>query len=149
MAKYAPSGRKPRQPFSSILRTVGLPPRGMALHRATLDGFPASVVTQCAEITGIDSDELRLTLCLSTTLWKKRLATGRLTCPESDRLYRLLRIWEDADQLFEGDANATRQWLLSPALGLGNERPIDFVRTTAEFECVLDHIGRLDTGEGV
>lgn len=144
-----PAGKDNNSDRISVWRSVGLPSRSVALHRATLEGFPAAVVGRCAKITGIDQSELVAAIGLSTRLWKKRQDAGRLNSRESDNVYRLLRIWDEAWQLFEGDTAAARRWVLSPALGLDDARPVDFARTSAEFDCVLDLIGRLETGQVV
>jgi putative toxin-antitoxin system antitoxin component (TIGR02293 family) len=110
-------------------------------------GFPVDVVERLVAASGINQDDVLAVAGVSRALWRKRRAAGTLSCQESDRLYRLIRVFEQACHLFEGDTVAARRWLLSPALGLGDARPLDYLGTSAEFQCVLDLISRLETGE--
>lgn len=118
----------------------------MDLHYATLDGFRFEVVEQFSKIAGIELDEVVAAIGLSKAILKKRQVSGRLSRHESDKVYRLVRLYEEALRLFEGDGNATQSWLRSPAVALAGDAPARFIRTTAEFEAALDLIGQLENG---
>ncbi|KPW89479.1 MULTISPECIES: antitoxin Xre/MbcA/ParS toxin-binding domain-containing protein [Pseudomonas] len=51
-----------------------------------------------------------------------------------------------AGQLFDGDLQAARKWMVSPVLGLGSKSPVDMLGTQVEIEAVFDLIGRLMHG---
>ncbi len=76
----------------------------------------------------------------------RRKETGRLRSDESDRLLRVSRLLEHAIALFEGDAEAARDWLASPAKALAGHAPLDFARTEAGAREVESLIGRLEHG---
>ena len=65
---------------------------------------------------------------------------------ESDRLLRVSRLLEHAIALFEGDAEAARDWLASPAKALAGHAPLDFARSEAGAREVESLIGRLEHG---
>ena len=65
---------------------------------------------------------------------------------ESERMGRLADIYEAAVDLFDGDHDAARRWLTSPAYGLGNACPIEFARSDAGALEVRNLIGRLSDG---
>jgi putative toxin-antitoxin system antitoxin component (TIGR02293 family) len=45
-----------------------------------------------------------------------------------------------------GSQEEAEQWLLRPAMGLDQRRPIDLLATTAGAEIVQDFLGRLEYG---
>ncbi len=65
---------------------------------------------------------------------------------EGDRLYRFAEVYKNAVDLFEGDRQRANTWLLNPVRGLGGQRPVEMIATTAGAEAVLDLIGRLEHG---
>ncbi len=65
---------------------------------------------------------------------------------ESDRLYRFAELFKAALDLFEGDAESARAWLFKPNVGLGGRRPVEMSATSAEYQTVLNLIGRLEHG---
>ena len=70
-------------------------------------------------------------------------AKGQLDPEESDRLLRVSRVFAKTLDLFEGDAEAAKQWFHTPARALGGERPLDFARTdlgTKEVEALIDRL---------
>lgn len=64
----------------------------------------------------------------------------------SDRLRRVTYIYRAAIQLFEGDRRMARRWLRRPSRALGGDTPLEYLRTDAGAEEVLDLIGRLEHG---
>ncbi|MEX5562596.1 antitoxin Xre/MbcA/ParS toxin-binding domain-containing protein [Pseudophaeobacter sp. 1A16562] len=61
------------------------------------------------------------------------------------------RIWRFADILSRasdvlGDQKLAEAWLLEPALGLNQRRPIDLLGTAIGTKAIEDHIARMDYG---
>lgn len=77
---------------------------------------------------------------------RRRREAGRLRPDESDRLYRFATLFERAVALFDGDADAARQWLACPAKGLAGHTPLEFGRTEVGARAVEDLIGQLEHG---
>lgn len=127
-------------------RLVGMPARGAKLHDALHKGLSFCVYGKLAELAGLEKKELAKCALIAPATLQRRAKTGRFNQQESDRLYRLAELLKAAADLFEGDMDASRDWLHKPALGLGGRRPIDMLATTAETEAVLDLIGRLEHG---
>ncbi len=76
----------------------------------------------------------------------RREAEGRLTPEESDRVLRASRVFDLAVDLFEGNVDAARKWLLSPQHGLGGAVPLEFASTEVGAREVENLIGRLEHG---
>ena len=81
----------------------------------------------------------------SRTLARRREA-GRLGSAESDRLVRASRLFQQAVDLFEGDADAARRWLTRPQRALGGATPLAYARTETGGREVEQLIGRLEHG---
>ena len=127
-------------------RRIGMPARGAKLHDALHQGLSFSVYGKLAELAGLEKKELAKYALIAPATLQRRAKAGRFNQQESDRLYRLAELLKASVDLFEGDIDASREWLNKPALGLGGRRPIDMLATTAETEAVLDLIGRLEQG---
>jgi putative toxin-antitoxin system antitoxin component (TIGR02293 family) len=76
----------------------------------------------------------------------RRKEQGRLRPDESDRLIRASRVFARALELFEGDAEAARDWLGSAQPALGGAAPFDLVKSELGAREVEAVIGRLEHG---
>lgn len=76
----------------------------------------------------------------------RRRESGRLTSEESDRLLRVSRVFGKALSLFDGDLEAARSWLSTPAPALGNRTPQDVSTTEVGAREVENLVGRLEHG---
>ena len=76
----------------------------------------------------------------------RRRESGRFEPEETDRLVRMSRIVARAIELFEGSADAARNWLTSPVIALGGRTPIEFASTDVGAIEVESLIGRLAYG---
>lgn len=104
------------------------------------------------------ADLLRAHLQLSEQEWARCLGVStktlqrqskdgqkRLTLAQGDRLYRLARIAELAEGVFE-DVQRMCDWLREPQRGLGNRVPLDLLQTEAGAREVEDLLGRIEYG---
>lgn len=76
----------------------------------------------------------------------RRKDAGRFEPDESDRLARTSRVFARALELFEGDAESTREWLTNPVRALGGRTPLEFASTDVGAIEVEHLIGRLEYG---
>ena len=127
-------------------QTLGIPARGAKLHQLLNDGVSYNVYKRLAKIAGIEQQELARYARISPASLGRRAQAGQFTPAESDRLYRFAEVFNAACELFEGDTETTRRWMLEPVTGLGGRRPVEMLGTTAECESILDLVGRLEHG---
>lgn len=130
----------------SIWEQVGIPSRGIALHSAIHKGLSYDVFLHMAALTGIEKKELTTSLSIAPATLHRRAKTGQFTSDESDKLYRFTGVLVAAVDLFEGDQKQAVTWLTSNVKGLGGNRPLDMVSTSAGCTAVIDMIGRLEHG---
>jgi len=82
-------------------------------------------------------------VAIKTRTLQRRKEQGRLAPEESDRLLRVTRLFSKALELFEGDAEAARNWFRAPAKALGGAQPIALARTdlgSREVETLIDRL---------
>lgn len=76
----------------------------------------------------------------------RRKQEGRLHPDESDRVVRASRLFARAVDLFDGNAEAAKVWLLDPQRALGGAVPLEIARTEVGAREVELLIGRLEHG---
>ena len=95
---------------------------------------------------GLTHRELAGLVGISTRTLARRKAEGKLSPAESERLVRASRIFDGSVRLYDGDKVAALTWLRSPAMALGDRKPLEFARTEVGGREVEDLIGRLEHG---
>lgn len=109
-------------------------------------GFSYKAFEQLQRSFGLSADELAELVQITKRTLARRREAGRLTSEESDRLLRMSRLLGQAVTLFEGDLDAARQWLSSPAAALGNRAPQAVAASEIGAREVENLIGRLEHG---
>jgi putative toxin-antitoxin system antitoxin component (TIGR02293 family) len=109
-------------------------------------GAPAEIVPTVAERLGISQDKLFEHLRLPRSTLKGRVSKGQaLAAVEQDRMYRVNRVFERANEVLEHE-EAARAWILRENRSLGGESPLALLDTEAGYELVLDTLGRIEYG---
>ncbi len=96
--------------------------------------------------TSFTWSELAALIQLPPRTIARRKVVGRLEPDESDRLLRASRVFGRALELFEGDSEAAREWLLNKQPLLGGLVPLDLAKTDVGALEVERLIGRLEHG---
>jgi len=107
------------------------------------EGFSFHTLERFQKVTRIPTDDLAEVVAIKLRTLHRRKKDGRLDPEESDRLLRVSRVFAKTLDLFEGDAEAAKQWFYTPARALGGQRPLDFARTdlgTREVEALIDRL---------
>ena len=116
------------------------------LDAAVRRGLPYAAFDKLSRAMALPAAQVAGALSIPGRTLQRRKAEARLAPDESDRLVRLARLYAAALDLFEGNAGAARQWLESPALGLGGEAPFRMSQTEPGAREVEALIGRLEHG---
>lgn len=109
-------------------------------------GFPYSRLSRFQKATHLPWETVARFVAIPQRTLARRQHQGRLQPDESDRVWRASVIFDMVVALFEGDAVAARNWLLTPQVGLGGEIPLEFVSTEVGAREVENLIGRLEYG---
>lgn len=143
ISEYRPEAKPPQDEF---WKALGLPSGRLALHAAVKEGVPYAVYTKLAAASGLGSRELARYVVISPATLRRRAKAGRFKLDEGDRLYRFAVVFKSAVELFAGNRECARRWMLSPLRGLGGRQPVEMVTTTVGTKAVLDLVGQLEHG---
>jgi putative toxin-antitoxin system antitoxin component (TIGR02293 family) len=80
-----------------------------------------------------------------STIGRKLKKEERLSPAESDRVWRVLAVFEHAKEAFE-DPSLAAQWIKRPLAGLDYMRPLDVLDTQPGYDRVQAILLRLETG---
>jgi putative toxin-antitoxin system antitoxin component (TIGR02293 family) len=126
---------------------VGLRPQNpITIFKRVEKGLAFQAFVRLQRNTGLSAGELADAVAIKPRTLHRRKQQGRLDPEESDRLLRVSRIFGRALELFEGDAEAARQWLATPQGGLRGERPMVLARTDLGAREVEALVERLEHG---
>lgn len=114
--------------------------------QAVQSGLPFAEVEALRAGLDLPLDQLAPKLGLSKATLHRRKLEGRLTPAESDHVMRYARLLGRAVEVMQG-ADAAREWLTTPAFGLGGAVPLDYAETEAGAREVENLLGRIDYGE--
>jgi len=109
-------------------------------------GLPYRAALRFRRSVGLTLHELGALVQITPRTLARRREEGRLTPEESDRLLRAARVFGKALELCEGDLEAARTWLATPAPALGGRTPREVAATEVGAREVEDLAGRLEHG---
>jgi putative toxin-antitoxin system antitoxin component (TIGR02293 family) len=109
-------------------------------------GLSPAAADRLADRLGLSPAQLARAAGASPRTLARRRRAGRLAPAESDRLYRLARLFERAVEAFGGDTEAevdAQRWFHLPQWALGEATPLAYAHTdpgAREVEALLDRI---------
>ena len=111
-------------------------------------GVVAGIYLQLKECLEISDQRLSSVVRISQRTIKRRLGEGRFHPDESERLVRVARLTERAQEVFE-DLEGAREWLKSSQFALGGKIPLEYADTEPGAQIVEDLLGRMEHGTPV
>lgn len=103
-------------------------------------------VASVSEWLEYPAEDLLWILNVSGRTAQRRQTQGALSEDESDRLYRVARVTQMAERVFDSKEKA-REWLKKRNLALQGEVPLELLATDAGAELVTDELTRIDYGD--
>lgn len=130
-------------PYSFVL-LVGLRSQDpFDILRRLKRGLAFTALERFQRNSGLSTVDLAEAVVIKLRTLHRRKEQGRLEPEESDRLLRVARVFGRALELFEGNAEAARQWLATRQSALGGERPMVLAKTDVgarEVEALADRL---------
>ena len=108
-------------------------------------GFNVAVLENFLRLAPDASSEIKTALKLSDRTLTRRRSKGQLSPAESDRFYRLVDLYARAADVLES-VEAADEWMTSPALALGNRRPLEYARNEVGARRVEALLTRIEHG---
>lgn len=144
----SPPSRRSQEAFEQALRAhlSARMPSGSAAPGTdrVRSGLDFDVLDAVKEAIGLGWDALEGILGVSArTLQRRRRRGEDLTPTESDRLWRLLHIWQRSTEAF-GSEDVARTWLKTPHGLLGGETPLERLDTEPGLREVEDILTVID-----
>lgn len=118
--------------------------RGEVIARIK-EGLPTASFEKLREEFGVSAVELAKTLNINMRTLSRRKQSGRLDVDESERVYRLARLFQIALNLF-GDAALVQRWFSAPKEIYGGLTPLNYADTEPGAQEVEKQLRRLEHG---
>ena len=115
------------------------------LITAVRRGLRVSAVDSVIEELDAPRTKVLPTLRIARRTMERRKHTGRLLPEESERVYRLAKIFAFAESVL-GSKEKARHWLSIPNRALGNVAPLSLLETEAGADEVTNVLGRIEYG---
>ena len=109
------------------------------------EGLPAILVGELEERLDLTPEEMASFLGISLRTLERRRQGGTLTSVESERLYRIARLFRKATEVFESEEEA-RRWLKRPQMRLGEQVPLKIARLEPGAREAERLLGRIEHG---
>lgn len=138
------ASRSPRHDYTKLLGVNVKSSVDLVKHVEA--GLSFSVVEALQAQMKLPSKDMAKLLDIKFRTFVRRKEDGRLQSAESDRVLRASRLFARSKDLFDGDAQAARTWLMSPNRALGGAAPLDIAKTEVGAREVEKIIGRLEQG---
>src|ERR1700759_2413271 len=136
-------------PQSGWLENVGVwlgrtPESELDLARMAEKGLPTDVTRSMTE-HGLTQGEVNTLVIPARPLKHRRSRREPLSRDESDKLARLVRVFDHAVYVFGGPERA-RAWLDKPKKRFDNRTPLAMLRTEVGGRMVEEMLGQIDEG---
>jgi putative toxin-antitoxin system antitoxin component (TIGR02293 family) len=128
-----------------LISILGIDPKQRAFADLIHDGFPVSSFAAVSKYTSVPQEGLSFVINSRTLQRRIAKSDPRLDVGESDRLFRVARIYALAEKVLGSVENA-RKWMSTPNRSHDNARPLDLLRTETEAREVEDALGRIADG---
>jgi putative toxin-antitoxin system antitoxin component (TIGR02293 family) len=109
------------------------------------NGLPISTFTKIGHYLDLPDKELAKVIRVPKSTLAVRKKKGKFTFEESERLYRVQRLFTKAVAVFE-DVELAKKWIKEEAYGLGDVSPLEYARTEIGAREVEDLLGRIEHG---
>ncbi len=125
------------------------PPESLLdVHLWVSHGIPSASITHLAHaLDPLSSNALSeaLGISLRTLHRKKGAQTDTLSVAQGGRAFKFAEVVAKATMVL-GSREAAVQWLTSPAMGLGQQKPIDLLATSVGTQLVEELLDRIEYG---
>jgi putative toxin-antitoxin system antitoxin component (TIGR02293 family) len=109
------------------------------------NGLPISKFQKLRDNLGVPDKDLAKYIRIPKSTLSIRKKKGKFSFVESERLYRIQRLFSKALEVFN-DVDLARKWLKEDAYGLGDVSPLEYAETEIGAREVEYLLGRIEHG---
>lgn len=124
---------------------IGPEPTLAQMIRSIEDGLPISNFKKLQDSLDLPDKDLAKYIRIPKSTLALRKKKGKFSFEESERLFRLQRLFQKALDVFK-DADLAKKWLKEDAYGLGDIPPLEYAATEIGAREVEDLLGRIEHG---
>ncbi len=126
--------------------SIGLKPQSAEkLIKLIEEGLPVKAFDLMCKKLDLPEKALSGTLKIPISTLSRRKKDGRLSFVESERLYRIARLYDRAVEVFN-DPTMAKKWFKEPAWALGDVSPLKYAGTEIGAQEVENLLGRIEQG---
>lgn len=126
--------------------SIGIKPQNTTLLITQIQrGFPVRTFTKLKSNLDVAENELAGILNIPISTLARRKKGKRFPFEESERIFRIARLFDRAVEVFETEEMA-RRWLKTPVWGLGDATPLEYSATELGAMEVDNLLGRIEDG---
>ena len=111
-----------------------------------IEGLAFETLGQVARVYGVTQETMADWLGVSARTRERRRRAGSFDRLESERLYRYIRLYRRAVEVFDDELESAQQFLTESQPGLNSLIPAEVARTEYGASEVMDLLGRIDYG---
>jgi putative toxin-antitoxin system antitoxin component (TIGR02293 family) len=108
-------------------------------------GVPVETMAHFVSASGVELKDIYDIVIPARTLKHRRSRKQPLSRDESDKLARLVRVFDQAVAIF-GDVDGARNWLNKPKRRFDQRTPLQMLRTDFGGRLVEEMLGQIDEG---
>jgi putative toxin-antitoxin system antitoxin component (TIGR02293 family) len=108
-------------------------------------GVPVDTMTSFVSTSGVELKDIYDVVIPARTLKHRRSRRESLSSDESDKLARLVRVFDQAVAVF-GDSERAREWLGKPKRRFDQRTPMQMLRTDLGGRMVEEMLGQIEHG---
>jgi putative toxin-antitoxin system antitoxin component (TIGR02293 family) len=118
----------------------------LRLNLKTIEsGVPVDTMSDFVSKSGVPFKDIYDIVIPARTLKHRRARKQALTPDESDKLARLVRIFDHASRVF-ANVDSARAWISHPKRRFEGRTPLEMLRTEAGARLVEEMLGQIDYG---
>ncbi len=126
--------------------SIGIKPQDTTSVIAQIQkGLPIRMFTRLKINLDVTDNLLAGVLGIPVSTLSRRKKGKRFSFEESERIFRIARLFDRAVEVFKSEALA-RKWLKAPAWGLGDVSPLAYAATELGAREVENLLGRIEDG---
>ena len=142
-----PAGKTSQAEFSQKMAGISESAAGLKAVSSTdvREGLPYEQLESISKRLSLTQETIIRVLDISERTLQRRKRHGRLSASESDRLWRINRVWTLALDAFDEEAEEARAWLTSAKNALDGDTPVEHLdtepglRTVEQMLVVIEH----------
>lgn len=122
------------------------PDAGYHLIETAHRGLSVSAFFDILSFSGLTKEELTDLLDVSfKTIQRYQKDGKKLSILHSEQLLKMITLYQKAEDVF-CELHSFDRWLRKPAIGLGNQKPIKYLRTPGGIDLIMDELHRIEHG---